>query len=66
MQTRKKFKESQEKKTPKGIFYAPMLLGIYATNGLANANEQVQSNVVTKEHQQTNVFTIKNKLNNHL
>jgi hypothetical protein len=46
MQTRKKFKESQENTTIENIFHAPMLLGIYATNEPANANEQVQSNVV--------------------
>jgi hypothetical protein len=62
LQTQKKFNEFQEKTTIEGIFYAPVLLGIYATNEHVNANEQVQSNVVAKEHQQANVFPIKEQV----
>jgi hypothetical protein len=43
-----------------------MLLGIYTTNEHVNANEQVQSNVVAKELQQANVFTIKEQIEQSL
>jgi hypothetical protein len=39
-----------------------MLFETNATNEHVNANEQVQSNVVAKEHQQANVFPIKEQV----